>query len=392
MKIIERKPGVYLLVWELGRDPETRKRKQKSETFRGEREDAEHRWHVVQATIEEGQLSAQSRLLLERVAERWNTEILPSRVRLNTMRGYRQVLYSYILPRWGKTAIGDITASDVDRWYRELMRTPGPRTPEGLAPRTVQLTHAVLTQIFKQAVRWRYIAWSPMEAVTPPSLRPKPMVVWNDEEMGRFWSVAQLDTYAPIFYVALMTGMRQEEILSLKWSDWTSDGLDIKRVLVWNKARRVWVEELPKTKQSARLVPIDEDTAALLAQQKERTQAMAAQYGWKWSENTWMFPTRSGKPVNARNMVAHYYEARNKAGVPPLTFHDLRHTHASWLIRKGASPKMVAERLGHARIAFTLDRYVHLTPKDQESWVQELQDTMRRVTPKADPPTEESTH
>ena len=368
MKIQQRSPGSWYLTWELGRDGASGKRRQKSETVRGTREEAEKRWYQVQQEIDAGRLSARGLTLFQEVAQRWAMEVMPVKVRLNTRKGYQNVLRRYILPRWGTIPVNRITTSDIDHWYYELMHTPFPRAREGLSGRTVRHVHAVMSQIMRNAVRWDLIPHSPMDRMELPSVKAKPLAVWTDAEIARFWELARLDHYAPIFRLALFTGMRQGEILGLHWTDWEGAHLTVRRILTWDPAERGWKEDQPKTQKSLRQLPLGADTQALLYQHQERQQQYYARHQRSWEPNTWIFQTRSGKPISARNLMRNFYALVERAGVPSIRFHDLRHTHASWLIRHGSSPRVVADRLGHAKISFTLDTYVHLDAHDQQVW------------------------
>jgi integrase len=223
-------------------------------------------------------------------------------------------------------------------------------------------------------VRWGFLPSFPLMGVRLPSVPPPTIQVWDETHIAQFWAVAQGDRYGAVYWLALTTGMRQGEILGLHWTDWEADRLVVRRTLVWDGGRRQWVADVPKTARSQRVVWIGTETQQVLARHRQLCPPVPG--------SPWMFQTRTGKPVSARNLMRTFYRLMKQAAVPRIRFHDLRHTHASWLLRQGASPRMVADRLGHAQVNFTLNTYTHFTVADQQPWVEVLEQRVQAEGPK----------
>lgn len=192
------------------------------------------------------------------------------------------------------------------------------------------------------------------------------MRVWNEEEARRFLEAAKGSRYYALFYLALATGMRSGELLALTWNDvdLAAGMVAVRRTLAGvSDGAPVWQD--PKTPAARRRIPIDPAAVEVLRQHRRRQAEERLKAGPAWQDHGLVFCTRSGRPVIYTNL---YYLMRGiakRAGVPPIRFHDLRHTHATILLRQGVHPKVVAERLGHSRVAVTLDTYSHVLPDTQ---------------------------
>jgi integrase len=92
--------------------------------------------------------------------------------------------------------------------------------------------------------------------------------------------------------------------------------------------------------------------------------------GNKFTNDRLLFCENDGKPLNPDTITRHWKRIIKRLNYPPVRFHDLRHTMASWMLMKGISPKVVQERLGHASISTTLDIYSHVTPGMQRQAVE----------------------
>ncbi|MCI0777873.1 MAG: site-specific integrase [Chloroflexi bacterium] len=169
-----------------------------------------------------------------------------------------------------------------------------------------------------------------------------------------------------LYVLALTTGMRQGELLALKWSDLsldagsvhvtgslqpTSDGLTI-------------VE--PKTASARRHISLTAVAVEALRRHRASQAKERLSLGAAWDDQDLLFPNAGGRPLDVRSLVRRsFLPLLEAAGLPRIRFHDLRHTAATLLLGQGVHPKVVAEMLGHSRISTTLDLYSHVTPTMQ---------------------------
>jgi integrase len=166
-----------------------------------------------------------------------------------------------------------------------------------------------------------------------------------------------------LYVVALHTGLRQGELLGLKWEDVDLEGgkLYVRRSL--KVADQGLVFGPTKNKASRRSVPLNKSAVAALKAHRLRQNEERLRLGELWEDHGLVFPNRVGKPINHSNLYNREFKTLLKrAGLQDqgFTFHSLRHTFATELFRRGKHPKIVQSLLGHSSITQTMDRYSHL--------------------------------
>lgn len=169
-----------------------------------------------------------------------------------------------------------------------------------------------------------------------------------------------------LYVLALTTGLRQGELLALKWKNIDFDGsaLEVRGTLQRVKAGLVVAE--PKTAKSRRRVDLSLAGLAALRQHKVCQAEERLRLGSAWQDNDFVFTDEEGAPIEATKFLRTSFAPLLKAaGLPAMRFHDLRHTAASLLMGRGIHAKVVSEMLGHSQIAITLDLYSHVTPTMQ---------------------------
>ena len=166
--------------------------------------------------------------------------------------------------------------------------------------------------------------------------------------------------------MALYTGMRLGELLGLRWGDVDLDMASLSVVQALYKRSGVCTMVEPKSSGSRRRTALSPSPALLLRQYKVDQQAQRIFLGKPLANSDLVFSHLDGKPLDP-GVVSHTFaKVLRKAGLPHIHFHDLRHTHATLLLKGGVHPKIVSERLGHANIGITLDTYSHVLPGLQE--------------------------
>ncbi|MEJ7818776.1 MAG: site-specific integrase, partial [Rubrobacteraceae bacterium] len=169
------------------------------------------------------------------------------------------------------------------------------------------------------------------------------------------------DRLEALYVVAVTAGLRQGELLGLKWEDVDLEAgmLQVRRTL--SEARSGRVFESPKSGKGRSVRLTKRATAALRAHRKAQLEERMARAGL-WQDNGLVFPSTTGTPLGARNLVRSYKLRLERAGLPDIRFHDLRHTCATLLLRQGVHVKFVQELLGHGDVALTLNVYSHVLP------------------------------
>jgi len=173
--------------------------------------------------------------------------------------------------------------------------------------------------------------------------------------------------YYTLFYTSLPTGMRRGELLALRWNDIDLDlmTISINRSLQVLKDGTKLIRE-PKTPKARRLIAMTPTLALELGQYKGEQEKRRLVIGVPLIGDDLVFSNSEGRPINPNTVSPAFSKVAQRIGLK-LRFHDLRHTHATLMLKSGAHPKIVSERLGHATVAFTLDTYTHVVPGLQET-------------------------
>ncbi|MCJ7425963.1 MAG: site-specific integrase [Dehalococcoidales bacterium] len=186
------------------------------------------------------------------------------------------------------------------------------------------------------------------------------------EDIPKFLEATQGTPYYILFYTALYTGMRLGELLGLRWCDIDLDMASLSVVQALYKRSGVCKMVEPKSSGSRRRIALSPSLVLTLRQYRVDQQVQRILIGEPMADSDLVFSHPGGKPLDP-GVVSHTFaKVLRKAGLPHIRFHDLRHTHATLLLKAGVHPKIVSERLGHANIGITLDTYSHVLPGLQE--------------------------
>lgn len=247
----------------------------------------------------------------------------------------------HIRPSLGGIKLCKLNSLDLQEFYRIKLHS-------GLSPRSVGIIHATLYKALKQAVVWSLVTRNVAEIVMPPKVHKKEIRTLTQEEVRRLLVTVDGDRFEALYVLAVTTGIRQGELLGLKWEDVDLEEgvLRIRRTL-W-KGRT----SSPKTANAIRSVRLPR--MAREALKKQQAQGKGRE---------WVFSTRNGTPVNCHNLINRsWWPLLKRMDLSKIPFHNLRHTCATLLLCKGVHPKIVQELLGHADITTTLNTYSHVIP------------------------------
>jgi integrase len=204
---------------------------------------------------------------------------------------------------------------------------------------------------------------NPTEAVTVPRPVHREMHTLSEEEVGRLFEATRGHHLHALWVLLATTGLRLGEARGLLWSDidFTNGRLVVNRALQRQTGSGyVFVE--PKTARSRRTVYLAPGTISALMEHRRRQVADQLAAGPEWSNMGLVFTTAIGRPADGPWATKWFHRALDHAGLPRFRIHDLRHTAATQLLRRGVHPKVVQELLGHSTISLTLDTYSHVAP------------------------------
>jgi len=314
--------------------------------------EAQEQLRKILSDADRGLLPPAEKLTLEVHIARWLADVVQHSVRDSTCKNYGDLTRLYVLPTLGKVKLVQLQPGDVQRLYGALLA-------RGLAPKTVRNVHAALRRALQQAVDWNLTPRNVAALAHPPRLPHKEVVVLSPEEVRTLIAAARGDRWEALITVALATGMRFGELLGLKWAD-----VDLTRhtLHVQRQLQRDGAYGEPKTAKGRRTIDLPASCVAVLKEHKRQQNEERLLVGPAWQHHDLLFCTHQGKSLAQRNVFRAFKLLLDRAGLPDISFHALRHTAATLLLLQGVHPKVVQERLGHSNISMTLDTYSHLIP------------------------------
>ncbi len=283
-----------------------------------------------------------------------------STVRPRTAARYEQIVRVHVLPHIGRLPLVKLGPQHLQRLYAA-------RLAAGAAPMTVRHVHALLHHALKQAQRWDYVTRNVAEMVDPPQAVRHEMQTLTEVQVRTLLRGASGDRLEALYVLAVTTGMRQGEMLGLRWSDVDLDrgSIHVRRSLQRSPKGTVAFAE-PKTSHSRRQVVLTGTTVSALRRHRVQQAQERLRVGPLWDDDDLVFANEIGRPLDGTNVLNRGFRPLlRRAGLPRIRFHDLRHTAATMLLQLNVHPKVVSEQLGHSQIGITLDTYSHVTPTMQ---------------------------
>lgn len=364
--IRERSPGHFAIVIDAGRDPSTGKRRQKWISFRGTKRAAQVECAKRIAQLERGSFVLDdAKLTLSEFIERFERDWLPVNVSARTAQRYSELL-AHARRRIGSHSLRKLQPGHLRELYATLLREG--RGKQGHCPRTVGHVHRALHRCLGVAVEWTAVERNVASDVSPPRVPSAEIDILSPAEAQRVLEKLRGKSIYPIASLALATGMRRNELLALRWSDVDLDRgrLRVEQALEYTKQYGLRFKS-PKTRHGRRSIALPSHTVAELrahwrAQQEQR---MALGLG-KAPPESQVLATFDGRPRSPNAVTKEWTRAMKEAGMPDVTLHSLRHTHASVLIASGMDILTVSRRLGHGSPTITLSVYGHLISNTDE--------------------------
>jgi integrase len=218
--------------------------------------------------------------------------------------------------------------------------------------------------------------------VKPPRVEKADLKVFGPVEASKFLEAIREHRWEALFATALALGLRQGEILGLRWGDidFTQCKLTVKHALQRVDGKLQLVE--PKTDKSRRSIALPQVAVSALYAHRSQQEQEKALAGSRWMESGLVFTTTVGTAVDQRRLLTHFHAIVRTAGLPDIRFHDLRHSAATLLLAQGVHPRVVMEILGHSSISLTMNTYSHVIPVMQRAAADQMDEVLNPVAAK----------
>jgi len=337
-------------------------------TVPGSRGDARRKERELLGSRDQGMYIPTGRLTVAQHLHDWIQGYAKTRCSPRTVDGYQSIIDRHLVPALGHLQLKELQPPIIQRYYGQACSR--------LSARTVHHHHRVLSESLRYAVRQGYLGRNPCDMVDAPSAKKKTMRTMSQGEVGHLLDIAMASPYYPVIYTALNTGMRQAELLGLRWRDIDLDMLSVSVNQVLYKRQGVCEFKEPKTAHSRRRVSMTPKLAQYLRGYREQRQDYHIAVEKPLAEDDLVFVTPDGKPIDPSVLSHAFQKLVKQAGLDGVRFHDCRHTFASLMLMRGAKIKVISEALGHASAAFTMDTYSHIMEGMQEQAMALLDEVM----------------
>lgn len=284
------------------------------------------------------------------VHDEWWPSVQETR-RPSTVEMYRRQLELHVFPVIGGVPIEKLSATDVDRMYRVAR-------DNGLSPNTIRVLGAIVSAALTYAKRKKVVLHNVAENSDPPkAVRPR-RTVWTAKETSRFLDAVGDDRLSALWRLLVVTGMRRGEVCGLRWLDVDLEAATVTVAQQIVPVGRELVFQEPKTSAGRRKLPVDAGTVEALRRHRTDQRFERQVIGEPSVDHDLVFTTLEGDPLNPRSLSQAFQTRRKRAGLPHVRLHDLRHGAATLALEADVSLELIRRRLGHAKIATTVDLYL----------------------------------
>jgi integrase len=376
--IVKRYKDSYTIVLELGNDPATGRRKQQWISVRGTKKEAEKKLAEALHELDKGEYIKPDKITVAEYLQRWLKESVSANVAPRTAEGYEHIVKQHLIPALGSLTLTKLKPEHLQHYYAEKLAGGRRDGKGGLSARTVRHHHVTLHTALGLAVKMGLIGRNAADAVTPPRYQRQEFQVLTESDMFRVLEYAKNTPYYALYFLALFTGMRRSEILALRWGDIDFIFSQIAVVRSLHHLRNgQFIFRQPKTAKSRRLIALSPAAALVLNEHRKNQELICRHLGRDLADDSLVFCQDEGNPLLPDTVTRAWIRIMKKLGLKGIRLHDLRHSHASQLLKQGVHPKIVQERLGHSSISVTLDTYSHVAPGLQRAAAERFDEVMK---------------
>lgn len=348
-------------------DPVTGKTKQKWIGGFDNEKEAKVARDKARVNVSTGIYISPSKITVQEFLDRW-IELHALSLKPSTEAGYRVNLDSYLIPYLGKIPLANLRPSHIQKFYADLRRE-GNKDDKPLSAKSVQNAAAVLKKALQYAVDVDgLLVKNPASRVPLPKGESQHNETWTASELQLFLEEITDHRLFAFFRLSSYSGARRGELLALRWDDFDSEN---KRITISKNrvksGKEIVEQNSTKGGDGRRIVSLDDRTVEILKAHRKRQLQERLLAGSAWIETGYIFTRENGEPIDPDTPSQLFTRLRLNLGLPSQRLHDLRHIHATELLRAGVPLHVVADRLGHRDAMVTATIYAHVRADQAES-------------------------
>lgn len=367
---IRKRGKVYSFTVDIGKDPITGKRKQKTRSGFKTKKEAQAALAELVNKVEKGESVDFRKKLFKEFAIDYFEKTYINKVKPTSYDRVYQVLKKQIIPYFKDISITEMDQFVIHDFYNAKLK-------EGYSTSYIMGMHEVIRLLLRVAKKWDLIQKDIASMIEPPKNKRKEMNVWSIEQVNTFMDFCSHSRYFPVFFLAAYTGMRKGEILALTWNDIDFDNRVININKTLYKLSERYSVDTPKSASAIREIYFDDEIENVLKKHRLSQKEEKLRNSRVYEDKNLVFAKEDGTyvpPSSANVLLANFIR---QSGLPKIRFHDLRHTHATILLQMGVNPKVVSERLGHSSVQITLDVYSHVTKEIKQDISKDFSNMMK---------------
>jgi integrase len=359
----ERSPGHWAIIIEM-RDSATGRRKRKWHSFAGTKRQAQVECARLVSEVKVGTYVEPSKTTLGQFLDRWLDDVR-TRVSPKTHERYTQICQKNIAPLLGAIPLAKLRPEQISEAYAKALASGRLKGGGGLSPRTVRQMHAILKSALSEAVKWEILVRNPASAVRGPKVGRAVMRTYDLEQTAELIEAVRGRRIFIPTLLAVLGGLRRGEIAALRWRDIDLAAAQLAIVQSAEQTKTGVRYKEPKSGRGRTVALSATLVTELRAHRVQQAQELL-QVGKRLSDDDLVVTQADGSPLRPHSLGQEWVRFLARYGaLPRIRFHDLRHAHATHLLASGVHPKVASERLGHSKVAITLDLYSHVLPNMQ---------------------------
>lgn len=338
------------------------------------KQDVVNKMAEYKAKNNNGLLPSDDKITLQQWFHTWLFDFRINDLKPSSLERYEGIYRNYIYNSpIGKKALTNLRAADIQSYYNAL-------TSSGKSPSNIRMINKALKASLNEALKQNYIVKNYCDSITLPKVsKSEDIVVFTKEEQKDLILYLNRHKLKMLIVMALGTGLRQGELLALKWSDidfannTVSVSKSIKLVYIVDKdgnRKSSILEQTPKTKSSIRTIPVPSNIIDELKLYKKEQEKKSESELYK--DNDIIFADDTGNYLDSRYLSKRYTKLLKEAEIDYKKFHSLRHTYATRLFETGIPIKTVQVLMGHSDIKTTMNIYTHVMPEEKTKAVEKL--------------------